>query len=271
MHLTKLERYLLQQARLGPLAPARARPRFEAQEQLLRLGLIEKRVYAGGAIRCVTTQAGIQELAHPTMEESEVAEPRVHKRCPVDQIPKVHCPAPIVDSLGCQDPPLGDPEVPIRVPPELPVAVEAGIILANELRSATVTPPGKETAGVGNAKTLETTISASPAHDLPSIPGVLQLIPGGFVHRGQQQDLSGNNWKVLREFIIAPHHRRSCDQLLATIWDKESSAEKQAVLDAVCAIRKALRAAMAQGRRKKLVDPLPCVDKGQNCAWELRV
>jgi hypothetical protein len=106
--------------------------------------------------------------------------------------------------------------------------------------------------------------------EFPSIHGVLTLAPGGFELRGEQGNLSGKAWEVLRAFVRSKLKRVTAASLLSDVWGSDSDATSVNVIDEVGKARKALQKAMKKSR-KPAANPLPCVDKGRNLAWELRL
>jgi hypothetical protein len=108
------------------------------------------------------------------------------------------------------------------------------------------------------------------ANAYPSIPGVLELFPGGLQYRGRVcQNLSGKPWKVLREFVLDRFHRCSARQLRDAAWADDSDATDENVQDAVDAARKVLRKVMAQVGEDQAATPIRCIDQAPNLAWEL--
>jgi hypothetical protein len=106
--------------------------------------------------------------------------------------------------------------------------------------------------------------------DLPSIPGLLKLIPGGFVYRERQtEDLSGKPWQVLRKILQSRIGRITSRGLLATVWKDKPDTTDQNVKDAISTVRQALRRAMKRAGVKRPSDPLPAVDQGCNLSWKL--
>jgi hypothetical protein len=142
---------------------------------------------------------------------------------------------------------------------------QAGIFLEKEAERL-----GRE--WLSRAATSQSTGAKANGDGLPVIPGEIELIPGGFIYRGVQMDLSGKPWEVLKALVESRLKRLSSQQLLKTIWWEDSmNASDQNVKDAVSEARTVLQAAMRKAGVRKPKDPLRCVDKGSNLAWALEL
>jgi hypothetical protein len=115
--------------------------------------------------------------------------------------------------------------------------------------------------------------------EIPPLPPppepTLSLWQGGFCLHGKKHDLSGKPLGVLKSLLVAPGHARTASDLLKDAWyssDKHSPSTDQNVKDAVKTLRAELRAAYSQAKGVELKeDPVRCVGKGPDLAWELRL
>jgi len=126
-------------------------------------------------------------------------------------------------------------------------------------------------------KLLEETepVAEEPAGTVAVQPGksngALEFQPGGFVYRGQVNELSGKPLKVLRELSENRWHRVSRDDLRKAVWSDVIVADGT-VNDVVKQVRLALRAAMKKAKVKNAPsNPLRAVDQGGDCAWKLEL
>jgi hypothetical protein len=153
--------------------------------------------------------------------------------------------------------------------------------------------PGAETAPAGPAgpqdggqerprpEAAEEARLPAPAADKPPPPPKtgqadaktpLELVPGGFRLYDLVRDLPGKPRGVLRSLLGARYHRRTFGDLRDEVWDQDSPAAEQNVKDAVKSLRNALREAYEEARGAALAeDPVPCIGKGRDLAWELRL
>jgi hypothetical protein len=146
-------------------------------------------------------------------------------------------------------------------PTEGPQALQLLDDLAAALADRDTEPPG------GARKTPP----AVAGPDLPAIPDILQLLPGGFVYRKRiRSDLPGKPWDVLAALVRATHHRLRAHDAYRDIWsNRVTECDLANVGDAVGTVRDALKAARKRAHVKKTGDPVPCKDSGRNLCWEL--
>jgi hypothetical protein len=99
------------------------------------------------------------------------------------------------------------------------------------------------------------------------------MIAGGFVYRKHKENLVGKPWCVLNELVKSKTKRVTAADLLRSqtgIWPIDSLATTENVRDAIEVARAALRKALGAAKVKNPPrDPIPCVDRGPNLAWEL--
>src|SRR5262249_28131129 len=101
------------------------------------------------------------------------------------------------------------------------------------------------------------------------------MIPGGSVDRNRQVNLSGKPRGILSAFVNSRTKRMTAADLLKAqtgIWPVGSVATAENIKDAIqearSALRKALEAANVENAPR---DPLSCVDRGADLAWELKM
>jgi hypothetical protein len=102
----------------------------------------------------------------------------------------------------------------------------------------------------------------------------LELWAGGFILRAgnaeHRANLSAKPLAVLRSLLTARQHVRTAAELLDEIWGGGIAGE-QNVKDVVSKLRKAIAKAHHQvGLGTLQHDPIPCVAKGKDLAWELK-
>jgi hypothetical protein len=103
--------------------------------------------------------------------------------------------------------------------------------------------------------------------------GNITLVTGGFLYRGKRYPLSGKPWGVLGEFLRDRFHVRTAQQLRDALWDKDAILDHpdQAVKDTIGILKDALRAARKDaGTHDPEFNPIPCVDRTPNLAYELK-
>lgn len=110
---------------------------------------------------------------------------------------------------------------------------------------------------------------------LPSVPDArinFELWPGGFFLHDQKMKLPGKPLGVLKSLFQARHRCRTFRDLRNEIWGEESLATEQNVKDAIKTLRATLRKAFKKAKGvAPTSDPIPCVSRGQNLAWQLRL
>jgi hypothetical protein len=113
------------------------------------------------------------------------------------------------------------------------------------------------------------------AAQTPPAESTICMIPGGFVYRRHKEDLAGKPWGVLNAFVNSATKRLTAADLLkpqSGIWAVDSIATADNVKDAVEDVRAALRKVLSAAKVENSPrDPIPCVDRGPNLAWELRM
>jgi hypothetical protein len=101
------------------------------------------------------------------------------------------------------------------------------------------------------------------------------MIAGGFVYRTHKEDLAGKPWGVLNAFVKSTTKRMTATDLLKSqtgIWSEDSVATAENVKDAIEDVRAALRRALGAAKVENGPrDPILCVDRAANLAWELRM
>jgi len=119
-------------------------------------------------------------------------------------------------------------------------APDEPVLTDNSTRAAgTPTPKGTDADrdGVENNPT-------APAKD-----NSLTLLPGGFVYRKVEMDLSGKPLDILKALYLAPLKTLKRNQLVGRLW-KENAVENSTVSNAISDARNALRAAMKRAKRR---------------------
>jgi hypothetical protein len=100
----------------------------------------------------------------------------------------------------------------------------------------------------------------------------IQKLPGGFMLYGVKRNLPPKPLGVLNCLIDSRHNRSPFPYLSEKVWGVNSGASEQNVKDAVKTLRKMLREAYEKAKGIELKeDPIPCVGKGTDLAWELRL
>ncbi|HUT91327.1 MAG TPA: winged helix-turn-helix domain-containing protein [Thermoguttaceae bacterium] len=105
----------------------------------------------------------------------------------------------------------------------------------------------------------------------PPDDDVLVIEPGGFRLYGVKVPLSGKPLQVLERFVESRDRLVTCKQLHESVW-KGVVVTDDTVRAAVKDLRRGLRGAMRKARiekRSRPEDPVRCVDRGRNLAWQL--
>jgi hypothetical protein len=77
---------------------------------------------------------------------------------------------------------------------------------------------------------------------------------------------------VLRSLLSARHYAKPFPDLRDEVWGHDSAASQQNCKDAVKTLRQELRTAYHKAKGTPLAeDPVPCVGKGAELAWELKL
>jgi hypothetical protein len=110
------------------------------------------------------------------------------------------------------------------------------------------------------------------ANALPEEESKVTVLPGGFQLRGgERQQLVGKPLDVLGELVNARGNCRTRAELSRAVWPDVDliSYPDQAVLDATCALRKALIVALEHLGVSDPKNPLPSTGSGENLAYRL--
>jgi hypothetical protein len=121
-----------------------------------------------------------------------------------------------------------------------------------------------------SAETAELTPAPSSAES--GTDERIKLIPGGFLLHGVTKHLAAKPLGVLRSLLSGRHHARTFSDLRDEVWGQDSVATHQNVKDAVKVLRKELCNTYKKATGTPLAeDPVPCVGKGSDLAWELKL
>jgi hypothetical protein len=113
-------------------------------------------------------------------------------------------------------------------------------------------------------------IGPQSTHDDSGQQSGIELIPGGFVYKGKQHDLTGKP-RAMLEALLNSHFRRSEESDLYKVLDINPDAvehDRQVILDTAKKLRAALRKA-AEDAGIKCENPLPSTGKKKDLTYRL--
>lgn len=109
--------------------------------------------------------------------------------------------------------------------------------------------------------------SAALATSTPTFSEGLTFKPGGYIYRGVEMRLSGKCLGILTAFCDSRWLTKTAADLADTFWEADDAPQVSVY---ICKLRKSLQEAMRRANVAE-ADPLPCVDEGDNLAWELKL
>ena len=125
--------------------------------------------------------------------------------------------------------------------------------------------PGEDS--VGEAPSTEADVKGQ------EVFGDLSIIPGAMLYRGFEIKLQGRQRQVLLELLRSRFKRVRCADLKRGVFD-DSGIEAPTIKTHISDLRKTLRAAMEVAgvpEDQRPADPLHCVGRGDDLAWELKL